>query len=70
MATAMMRADNMNTQSSPRKKRQRRSAVEVANAQNILILRKMVQEGLVPGERISQLIQEFLPLAQAKKSAE
>jgi len=44
--------------------RHRRSAAEVMNSQNVLIVRKMVQEGLIPGERISQLIREFDPTAQ------
>jgi hypothetical protein len=49
-----------------RKKRERRSALEVANSQNLLILRKLVQEQVIPGERVAQLIQEYLPVAQAK----
>jgi len=44
--------------------RHRRSVAEVINSQNVLIVRKMVQEGLIPGERISQLIREFDPTAQ------
>ena len=47
-------------------KRHRRSAVQVANSQNILILRKLVQEGVIPGERVISLIQEYLPIAVAK----
>jgi hypothetical protein len=50
------------------KKKHRRTAVEVANSQNFLTVRKMVQEGLIPGDRIAQLIQEFLPINQPKAS--
>jgi hypothetical protein len=56
----------METHRSPRKKRGRRSAIEVANSQNILVLRKLVQEKVIPGERIAALIQEYLPVAQSK----
>jgi hypothetical protein len=49
-----------------RKPRQKRTAVEVANSQNILILRKLVQEEVIPGERVSALIQEYLPVAQQR----
>lgn len=44
--------------------RKRRSAAEVMNSQNVLIVRKMVQEGLIPGERIAALIREFDPTVQ------
>ncbi len=44
--------------------RKRRSAADVMNSQNVLIVRKMVQEGLIHGERIAALIREFDPTVQ------
>jgi hypothetical protein len=49
-----------------RAKRQKRSAAEVLNANNVLVIRKMVQEGLIPADRLTQLIREFDPTVQAQ----
>ena len=47
-----------------RKPRHRRTAADVMNSQNVLIVRKIVQEGLIPSERIAALIREFDPTVQ------
>ena len=52
-----------------RVKRQRRSAAEVLNANNVLVIRKMVQEGLIPADRLTQLIREFDPTVQAQEQS-
>jgi hypothetical protein len=52
--------------STTKAKKHRRSAIQVANSQNILILRKLVQEGVIPNEKMTALIQEYLPVAEQK----
>lgn len=51
---------------SKRKPRTRRTAAEVAASQNQLILRKLVQEGAIPEQRMIELIQQYLPSTVTK----
>jgi hypothetical protein len=52
---------------STKAKKHRRSAVEVANSQNVLTLRKLLQEvrengtPVVPGNVVRELMNEYLP---------
>jgi hypothetical protein len=51
--------------------KQRRSSIEVANSQNVLVVRKLLQEvrdkksqePVIPAERVRQIMDEFLPLS-------
>jgi len=46
--------------------RVKRSAAQVANSQNNLVLRKMIQENAIPAQVVSELIQKYLPTSSVK----
>jgi hypothetical protein len=61
MATKRTKKDG-----TPYKTKQKRTAAQVMATDNSLILRKMIQENIIPAQRISELVQEFMPLVLKK----
>ena len=55
-------------------KKQRRTAAQVANSQNVLTLRKILQEiredgtPVIPDQRVKELIDEYLRFATGNKA--